>query len=65
MASRTYDRTLDCGCMISSDGGGGLMPCTYDNEDIEQNKKCSKAWEEWEKTDDFKKHCQEVQERNE
>ena len=29
MATRYYDRTLECGCMISSDGGGGLMPCDY------------------------------------
>jgi len=29
MASRTYDRTLECGCMYSADGGGGLMPCDY------------------------------------
>ncbi len=24
--SRIYD-TLDCGCLISCDGGGGLYPC--------------------------------------
>lgn len=27
MASRTYDIELDCGCMLSADGGGGLIPC--------------------------------------
>ncbi len=64
MANRTFDRTLDCGCMVSSDGGGGLMPCTYDN-DPEQNEKCSKAWEKWKKTEDYQKHLKEVEERNE
>ena len=29
MADRYYDRTLECGCMISSDGGGGVIPCHY------------------------------------
>ena len=81
-----YDRTLECGCMISSDGGGGLMPCCYGYgcgktfilnrkevecnekhecpECIEHNKLHSKFWKEWKKTDDYKKHCNEVQERN-
>jgi hypothetical protein len=54
MATRYYDRTLDCGCMISSDGGGGLIPC--------YSKNCK--WEEWSKTPDYKKHLREVKERN-
>ena len=29
MATRYFDRILKCGCMISSDGGGGLIPCDY------------------------------------
>lgn len=29
MATRTYDRILECGCAYSADGGGGLMPCSY------------------------------------
>ena len=29
MADRIFDRTLECGCMVSSDGGGGVMPCDY------------------------------------
>ena len=78
MADRYYDRTLKCGCMISSDGGGGLMPCNYGygcgkegcdennlcDDCLEQNSKCVNAWREWKKTDDYKKHCEEVQERN-
>jgi len=63
MADRYYNRTLECGCMISSDGGGGLIPCHYDN-DPEQNEKCEKAWAKWRKTKDYKKYCKEVQEKN-
>lgn len=29
MTDRYYDITLECGCMISLDGGGGLIPCCY------------------------------------
>lgn len=29
MASRIYDRQLECGCLVSSDGGGGVIPCSY------------------------------------
>lgn len=29
MTDRIYDRELECGCLISSDGGGGLIPCCY------------------------------------
>lgn len=54
MASRTYDRELKCGCLISSDGGGGLMDCMSDD--------CK--YQEWMKTDDYKKHLVEVEERN-
>ena len=63
MASRTYDRILECGCMISSDAGGCLMPCHYDDEK-EANEKCEKAWVKWMKTKDYKKHLKEVEERN-
>jgi hypothetical protein len=29
--SRYFTR-LTCGCLVSCDGGGGLMPCTYDDK---------------------------------
>ena len=64
MATRVYDRTLDCGCMVSSDGGGGVMPCCYDNSDPVQNKKCEDTWEAWKKTEDYQEHLKEIQERN-
>ena len=73
MATRYYDRQLECGCMISSDGGGGLMPCHYgygcelNNECgdcIKQAKLCAETWKKWKKTDDYQKFCEEVQERN-
>ena len=61
MACRTYDRTLECGCMYSSDGGGGLMPCGYGKE---QPNKCEKAHKKWYKSEDYKKYCEEVKEKN-
>lgn len=68
MASRIYDRTLDCGCMYSADGGGGLMPCQYAyegwEEDLEQTKRCDEAHKKWYKSDDYKKYNQECIERN-
>ncbi len=64
MATRYYDRILNCGCMISSDSGGGLMPCCYDDSDKKQLKKCNDAWEKWRKTKDYQKHLREVEERN-
>lgn len=51
---RIFDRKLKCGCMISSDGGGGLMDC-YSN-------KCE--YRKWMKTKDYKKHQKEVKEKN-
>jgi hypothetical protein len=71
MASRTYDRELDCGCMISSDGGGGVMPCYAEygdmskKEDREALKLCIKCWEKWRKSKDYKLHLKECKERNE
>lgn len=64
MATRYYNRTLKCGCMISSDGGGGVIPCCYDNTNSKLIEKCNKAWEEWRKTKDYKLHEMEVQELN-
>lgn len=31
MTDRYYDIELSCGCLLSLDGGGGLMPCYSDN----------------------------------
>jgi len=78
MGGRIYDRTLECGCMISSDGGGGVMPCHYgygcgkegcdennECEDcIKQAKLCAETWTKWKKTADYQKHLEDVEERN-
>ena len=79
MADRYYTRTLACGCMISSDSGGGLMPCHYgygcgkkgcdENHEcddcLKQAKLCDETWKKWKKTADYKKHLKEIKERNE
>ena len=31
-----YYETLKCGCLISEDGGGGLLPCVYHFDNNEQ-----------------------------
>lgn len=61
---RIYDVELDCGCMYSADGGGGLMPCCYDDSDPVQSKKCDEAHEKWYASESYKHHCEEVQRRN-
>ena len=35
MSGRFYKELL-CGCMVSEDGGGGLIPCCYEPEDETQ-----------------------------
>ena len=70
MASRTYDRILDCGCMISADGGGGVMSCYAEfgdmrkTEDKKQLELCDKSWTNWFKSKEYKAHIKEVQYRN-
>ena len=70
MADRTYDRILDCGCMISSDGGGGLLPCYAEYGDMRKKgkrlalAKHMKCWKKWEGSKDYQKHRKEVAERN-
>lgn len=70
MATRYYDRTLPCGCSISSDGGGGVMPCYAEygdmtkEKDREAIKLCQKSWNEWKKSDDYKEHLKETWENN-
>ena len=54
MSSRTYEYTLKCGCLVSSDGGGGLIGCNNDD--------C--YFYKWIKTKEGKKHLKELKERN-
>jgi len=60
MGERVYDIELECGCMLSLDKGGGLMPCHYGygcgkpdcdeynqcEDCLAQEKKCLDAWKE-------------------
>jgi len=70
MEDRVYDRVLDCGCMISSDGGGGLMPCYAECGDMRKKKDRealelhNKSWNKWRKSKDYKLHLKECAERN-
>ena len=61
---RYYGRVLECGCEYSSDGGGGLIPCCYDDSDPEQSKKCKEAHDKWRKTQDYKNFKKECIENN-
>lgn len=71
MASRTFDKILECGCMISADGGGGIIGCCAeygnmkkkkDRERLELHDAC---WEVWFKSKEYKEHIKEVRIRNE
>jgi len=74
MASRIFDITLTCGCMISLDGGGGTIPCEGDSifdysgnnnpPSQEAKDKHDNAWEKYRKSDAFKKHEEEIELRN-
>jgi len=65
MASRMYDRELECGCLISADGGGAVVPCSYPEVSTDkEHEKCAKAWAEWKKTPDYKLYKEQVVERN-
>jgi hypothetical protein len=80
MGSRTFDTILDCGCMLSSDGGGGLIPCCYGygcgkkecGEGDKQCKKCLKherfckeTWNKFYKSKKYKEHLKLCKEKNE
>lgn len=71
MASRTYDIELDCGCMLSADGGGGLISCgggmgycpedyTLTTVDIEAERRHIQAWEKFKLNglDDYELECE-------
>ena len=51
-----YDIELSCGCMISLDGGGGLMDCMSDD---------CKYDEEYKNSPKYKKYQREIKRRNE
>ena len=70
MGSRDYDKVLECGCMISSDKGGGVIPC-YAEEGFIGNENdrramdlCDKSWKEWKDSDEYETHLKEVREKN-
>ena len=66
MGDRDYNRILECGCCISTDAGGGLIPCCYPGYGAteEEIERCDKAWAKWRKTKDFKLHLKEIEENN-
>ena len=55
--ARIYEYTLKCGCLVSSDGGGGLIPCSFDGDN-----ECD--FSNWIKTKEGKRHLKELKERN-
>jgi hypothetical protein len=64
MASRVYDRTLDCGCQLSSDSGGCVIPCVHAATDTNVNI-CKDAWDKWKKTKDYEIFAKECRDKNE
>ena len=51
---RIFEYKLKCGCLVSSDAGGGLIYCMMEN--------CN--FRKWIKTKEGKKHLKEAGERN-
>lgn len=68
MATRIYDRELECGCMFSSDGGGAHIPCYADYSREEDRadavKLCIKSYQKWIKTEDYQTYLDECEEKN-
>ena len=66
MATRYYTIELECGCLISLDGGGGLIPCCYPGYGAtkEQIEKCERAWEKYRNSEEYEEHQRETVERN-
>lgn len=63
--SRIYDRTLPCGCLISSDGGGGLIPCCASESSTPKLFKLhNDSWGEWIDSEDYQTHLKEIIEFN-
>ena len=47
MGTRIYDYTLPCGCMLSTDAGGVVMPCYAEYGDGEKAKELHiKSWDD-------------------
>lgn len=75
MGSRYYDMTLPCGCMVSLDKGGGVIPCGagmfgskeedpehgVSKEEIESH---LKAWKEYEDSGKQIQDNEEIERRN-
>lgn len=75
MASRTYDIELECGCLLSADGGGGCIPCgagyyQYDptytptQTDYDLEAKCSAAWAKFRESGEMDQYNLECERRN-
>lgn len=64
--SRIYDIELECGCLVSLDGGGGCIPCCYHGYGAteEEIEKCQKAWAKYRESKEYKEHNKEIQRRN-
>lgn len=75
MGSRYYDITLSCGCMISLDKGGGLIPCSAglfgsEEQDPEygvSKEECEKhdaAWQKYRESGREAENREEIERRN-
>lgn len=73
MASRKYDIELECGCLLSADGGGGCVPCCnwfgyetkdFTAEDRELQRKCSAAWAKFRESGEMDQYNLECERRN-
>lgn len=63
---RRYTRLLKCGCQISSDFGGRVMPCSAEFrdmksfDDIKMLELHNQEWKRWMNSKDYQKHLKEL-----
>ena len=58
--ARIYDKELKCGCLLSKDGAGGIMPCyaEFGNMDDPKDRAAFdlhlKSWADFELSEEYK-----------
>lgn len=60
--SRIYDKELKCGCLLSNEGGGSVIPCYAEwgdmnnPDDVKALDLHNKCWAQFEKSKEYKEY---------
>lgn len=57
---RIYDYHLECGCLVSPDGAGGCIPCSYNSV----SEACKLAWLNFKQSDSYKLYMEQLNASN-